>query len=214
MLYFLLLSGNISIFFNCKILATYPNYWQVYTIANSTLKLATNSFWGSSSTTKCDSDLENIITRLESLPSTSNEDISSDKSPISNKKSEKQSTIAVSIPAKFKSSPQASASVNTPSSGITFGMGSSWKSSRRVRSSNSESGYGSSFYGSSMKSNLSSLGRKEENPEKQNYLDNLPLISLQEVQKHCYEDDAWMVFYDRVYNVTDFLIEVIFQSVF
>ena len=59
-----------------------------------------------------------------------------------------------------------------------------------------------------MKSNLSLLGHKEESPEKQNHLDNLPLLSLEEVQKHCYEDDAWMVFYDRVYNVTDFLIEV------
>merc|ERR1712140_116643 len=87
-------------------------------------------------------------------------------------------------------------------------MGSSWKSSRRVRSANSERGYGSSFYGSSMKSNLSLLEHKEENAEKQKYLDTLPLISLEEVQKHCYEDDAYMVFYDRVYNVTNFLNQV------
>ena len=98
--------------------------------------------------------------------------------------------------------------IDMKSSGITFGMGSSWQANRRIRSSNSESGYGSSFYGSSIKSSLSLLGNKEVSPEKQQFLDNLPLLSLEEVQKHCYEDDAWMVFYDRVYNVTDFLYEV------
>jgi len=180
---------------------------QVYSMANHTFKFAADTFWGSPGVTTGEEDMNDVISRLESLPGTHADDNSSSRITPSKTESDRSSTMALSIPAKIKSSPQVSASMNTPSSGITFGMGSSWKSNRRVRSSNSESGYGSSFYGSSMKSNLSLLGHKEESPEKQNHLDNLPLLSLEEVQKHCYEDDAWMVFYDRVYNVTDFLIE-------
>ena len=172
------------------------------------MQFAASTFFGSSEKTSgSDSDLENVITRLESLPAKP----SPSKTRTTNGNSDdtdKHSTEAVSIPTMDKSSTSTSAPINSPSSGITFGMGSSWKSSRRIRSTNSESGYGSSFYGSSVRSNLSLLEHKEENPEKQKYLDQLPLISLQEVQSHCYEDDAWMVFYDRVYNVTDFLIQV------
>ena len=180
----------------------------MYSIANSTRQLAANTFFGSSGKTSgSDSDLENVITRLESLPTQSSPSKTRTNNVISDE-TDKHSTEAVSIPTKIKCTTSTSAPINSPSAGITFGMGSSWKSSRRNRSTNSESGYGSSFYGSSVRSNLSLLEHKEENPEKQKYLDQLPLISLQEVQSHCYEDDAWMVFYDRVYNVTDFLIQV------
>ena len=177
-------------------------------MANSTLKFAANSFWGNSHSTRSNDDLDDVTTQLEKLPIKCKQDVSPEKTISSDPDQDKSSTVALSIPKNMKSTSQVPASNNTPSSGITFGMGSSWKANRRIRSSNSESGYGSSFYGSSMKSSLSLLGNKEENPEKQQFLDNLPLLSLEEVQKHCYEDDAWMVFYDRVYNVTDFLYEV------
>ena len=177
-------------------------------MANSTLKFAANGFWGNSNSTKSNDDLDSVTTQLEKLPIKCEKDVSPEKTISSNHDQDKSSTVALSIPKNMKSTSQVAASNNTPSSGITFGMGSSWNANRRIRSSNSESGYGSSFYGSSIKSSLSLLGNKEENPEKQQFLDNLPLISLEEVQKHCYEDDAWMVFYDRVYNVTDFLYEV------
>lgn len=180
---------------------------QVFSIASSTMQFAANTFFGSlEKASGSDSDLENVITRLESLPIQS----SQSKTRTTNDNSDdtdKHSTEAVSIPTMIKRSTSTSTPINSTSAGITFGMGSSWKSSRRIRSTNSESGYGSSFYGSSVRSNLSLLEHKEETPEKQKYLDQLPLISLQDVQSHCYEDDAWMVIYDRVYNVTDFLIQ-------
>ena len=95
---------------------------------------------------------------------------------------------------------------------ITFGMGSPWRSKARLRSTNSESGYGSPL-GTPVKSRLSMFDDpKEEKPEKQKLLDALPLITLGEVQDHCYEDDAWMVFYDRVYNVTNFLTQVFLSN--
>ena len=180
-------------------------------MANNTKKLAANTFFGSSDKTRgSDSDLENVITRLESLPTQFSQTSPSNTrtTNLISDNADKHATEAVSIPTMVKCPTLHSAPINSPSSGITFGMGSSWKASRRIRSTNSESGYGSSFYGESIKSNLSLLENKEENPEKQKYLDQLPLISLQEVQSHCYEDDAWMVFYDRVYNVTDFLNQV------
>ena len=161
-----------------------------------------------------ETDLSNIITRLESLPIKKQNSMKSDCNPYTQNDSEStiHSTEAVSIPIKNKVLSAVSASMNSASPGITFGMGSSWKSNRRVRSSASESGYGSSLNASSVKSNLSLLDHKEESEEKQSRLDNLPLISLRDVQEHCYEDDAWMVFYDRVYNVTDFLIQVSFNE--
>ena len=182
----------------------------MYSIANSTLKFATNTLFGGSDKKCSDTDLADVITRLDSLPIQGSSSSTSKLRVKTNLKHdlEKASTEAMSIPGQAKASNPASAHISSSSSGITFGMGSSWKSSRRVRSANSESGYGSSFYGSSMKSNLSLLEHKEENAEKQKYLDTLPLISLEEVQKHCYEDDAYMVFYDRVYNVTNFLNQV------
>ena len=33
-------------------------------------------------------------------------------------------------------------------------------------------------------------------------------ISLNEVANHCYPWDCWVVLYDRIYDVTSFLIEV------
>ena len=38
--------------------------------------------------------------------------------------------------------------------------------------------------------------------------DNLPIINMAEVKEHCDPSDGWMVIYDRVYDVTDFLREV------
>ena len=163
-----------------------------------------------------DTDLSNIITRLESLPIKTQNSKESDCNPYPYTHNDSEltthSTEAVSIPIKNKVLSAVSAPMNSASPGITFGMGSSWKSNRRIRSSASESGYGSSLNGSSVKSSLSLLDHKEESEEKQSRLDNLPLISLRDVQEHCYEDDAWMVFYDRVYNVTDFLIQVSFNE--
>ena len=37
----------------------------------------------------------------------------------------------------------------------------------------------------------------------------IPQISLREVGDHCSMEDAWIVFYDRVYDITNFLYEVI-----
>ena len=36
---------------------------------------------------------------------------------------------------------------------------------------------------------------------------NLPIISLDEVSEHSSRNDGWMVIYDRVYDVTNFLRE-------
>ena len=36
---------------------------------------------------------------------------------------------------------------------------------------------------------------------------NLPIISLDEVSEHSSWNDGWMVIYDRVYDVTNFLRE-------
>jgi len=41
--------------------------------------------------------------------------------------------------------------------------------------------------------------------------EELPLISLKEVATHCTLNDAWMVIYDRVYDVTTFIAEVNFD---
>ena len=38
--------------------------------------------------------------------------------------------------------------------------------------------------------------------------EGLPIITLEEVKNHFSLQDAWMVVYDRVYNVTSFLAEV------
>ena len=38
--------------------------------------------------------------------------------------------------------------------------------------------------------------------------EGLPIITLEEVKNHFSRQDAWMVIYDRVYNVTSFLAEV------
>ena len=38
--------------------------------------------------------------------------------------------------------------------------------------------------------------------------DNIRIINMAEVKEHCDPSDAWMVIYDRVYDVTEFLIEV------
>ena len=38
--------------------------------------------------------------------------------------------------------------------------------------------------------------------------EGLPIITLEEVKNHFSRQDAWMVVYDRVYNVTSFLAEV------
>lgn len=83
--------------------------------------------------------------------------------------------------------------------------------------SDHESGYGSTYhkesphswgtFNASVRSNLSLLEDIDENDETQQFLDTLPIINLDEVRQHCFEDDAWMVFYDRVYNVTDFLYQ-------
>ena len=40
--------------------------------------------------------------------------------------------------------------------------------------------------------------------------EGLPIITLEEVKNHFTLEDAWMVIYDRVYNVTSFLAEVLF----
>jgi len=48
-------------------------------------------------------------------------------------------------------------------------------------------------------------------PENQDLYDEepeLPVISLKEVAAHCGRNDAWMVIYDRVYDVTQVLNEV------
>ena len=42
--------------------------------------------------------------------------------------------------------------------------------------------------------------------------DNLPIINMAEVKDHCDPRDGWMVIYDRVYDVTDFLREVRFSN--
>ena len=39
--------------------------------------------------------------------------------------------------------------------------------------------------------------------------EDLPIISMAEVEEHRDTSDAWMVIYDRVYDVTSFLQEVI-----
>ncbi len=38
--------------------------------------------------------------------------------------------------------------------------------------------------------------------------DNLPIFSLRDVSQHFSPDDAWMVIYDKVYNLTKYLNEV------
>ena len=46
------------------------------------------------------------------------------------------------------------------------------------------------------------------NTDEANDVENIPLINMAEVREHCDPNDGWMVIYDRVYDVTDFLIEV------
>lgn len=46
------------------------------------------------------------------------------------------------------------------------------------------------------------------NTDEANDVENIPIINMAEVREHCDPNDGWMVIYDRVYDVTDFLIEV------
>ncbi len=50
-------------------------------------------------------------------------------------------------------------------------------------------------------------GKEEEEDDEE---DELPEISLKEVSLHCGGPSSWMVIYDKVYDVTDFLHEVSF----
>ena len=54
---------------------------------------------------------------------------------------------------------------------------------------------------------LDDVAEEEKEPE-ENKPNALPTISLSEVSQHYTSDDAWIVFYDKVYDVTDFLDEV------
>ncbi|RWS04745.1 cytochrome b5-like protein [Dinothrombium tinctorium] len=36
-------------------------------------------------------------------------------------------------------------------------------------------------------------------------VNELPLFTLAEVSEHCYSNDCWIVLFDRVYDVTNFL---------
>lgn len=51
---------------------------------------------------------------------------------------------------------------------------------------------------------LKSLNQGEDGED----LECLPCITLAEVRSHSSSDDAWIVFYDRVYDITDFIVEV------
>jgi len=60
---------------------------------------------------------------------------------------------------------------------------------------------------------LDSMSELSESPLEESIMnqrnpDNLPIISLQEVQDHDSPRDAWMVVYDVVYNFTTFIEEV------
>ena len=46
------------------------------------------------------------------------------------------------------------------------------------------------------------------NTDEANDVENIPIINMAEVREHCDPNDGWMVIYDRVYDVTDFLMEV------
>jgi len=63
---------------------------------------------------------------------------------------------------------------------------------------------------------LGDIQEAEEDPElNENKTENddfgnpegLKEISLYEVSDHCYENDAWMVIYNKVYDVTDFILQ-------
>ncbi len=45
------------------------------------------------------------------------------------------------------------------------------------------------------------------NKETSSASEELPVISLDQVAEHCYSQDAWMVIFDKVYDVTEFLHE-------
>jgi len=49
------------------------------------------------------------------------------------------------------------------------------------------------------------LNEKEAEDEDFGNPEGLPEFSLDEVSDHCYENDAWMVIYNKVYDVTDFI---------
>lgn len=75
--------------------------------------------------------------------------------------------------------------------------------------STSDSDYTSSSIASVGIGNLSLLQAKDlSEAEREALLDSLPCYTLEEVSRHCEVEDGWIVFYDRVYDISKFLHEV------
>ena len=71
------------------------------------------------------------------------------------------------------------------------------------------SGSGGGGGGSSDASSSGVTSTDDEEESRCSSDSEIPQISLREVGDHCSMEDAWIVFYDRVYDITNFLYEVI-----
>lgn len=57
----------------------------------------------------------------------------------------------------------------------------------------------------------SSIGSALGISQASNETENLPIYTLEDVRQHCHEHDAWIVLYDKVYDITSFMLKVFFR---